>query len=459
MAGLLFRLYRSPEYLNFHFESCFMDMQNMQKFNSQFSSKKIIPILGLVILTIGLIILFKNKKLDVLVEQQKTNLADFYTQNLKPILTGKQVTNEDIFNFAFYRELPVDKANHQYLQLGNEANGKEFFEFKNVSSVQKTNNLENFSNVLNLSPLQRKQVDSILNSYKGKIETQVLVNEKNTVAINANLWNLNRAIRTDLLLFASKANKGKFRQILPESVNFSDNPQIPRMVSDMKDADVNSYIFVTSDTIFSHPFRYEPPKVSEPPAKLKNNKGGQDREPGVRMQFNMELASKDQKRSHRDFKVYMDSSRFHIEVPDMDSMLGNMPSVEQINAQVEEATRLIKKFSSRMQPPVPPAGKMTNRIRMEFSDGIPDSAQHFELNIDIPDIDSIINVSLRIPKRLQILQESIDSLSEKQSHGSLSKSERAELREKLRELKSGFKKLRKGKSPPPVPSTESEDGD
>lgn len=78
-----------------------------------------------------MVVLKVNPKLiDNIVEQQKSNLAGFYKENLQPLLYAADLTNEDIFNFAVYQELPLDSANQQILKLGFDPAGTEFLRLK-----------------------------------------------------------------------------------------------------------------------------------------------------------------------------------------------------------------------------------------------------------------------------------------------------------------------------------------
>ena len=95
-------------------------------------------------------------------EQQKSNLAGFYKENLQPLLYAADLTNEDIFNFAVYQELPLDSANQQILKLGFDPAGTEFFEIKNASNISHASNLKSFVAALDLNEAEIEMIDSFL---------------------------------------------------------------------------------------------------------------------------------------------------------------------------------------------------------------------------------------------------------------------------------------------------------
>src|SRR4030066_262550 len=138
--------------------------------------------------------------------QQKTKLAGLYTENLKPLFITAGLTNEDIFDFALYRKLPLDKERGQYLMIGSNEDGSNYFEIKTASIAETNNDFEKFVAALNLNKEQKMQIDSILESYADDMQEQILVNENNTVAISPKLWNYNKAIFADIMPFAKDAN-------------------------------------------------------------------------------------------------------------------------------------------------------------------------------------------------------------------------------------------------------------
>ena len=86
------------------------------KLNSKFiqfskeNLRKWLPALLLLVLTVVLMISFKNKRLNLgsLLEEGKTNLASFYTQNMKPLFFRTEITNSDVFDFALRKNIYLE---------------------------------------------------------------------------------------------------------------------------------------------------------------------------------------------------------------------------------------------------------------------------------------------------------------------------------------------------------------
>mgnify|MGYP000896189243 FL=1 len=73
-------------------------------------------VVGLILLTIGLMIIFKNNSSNL--KDLPDDLISFYAKNLKPLFYQTSITEEDIFNFALYQNIPIDKQNNKLLQIG-----------------------------------------------------------------------------------------------------------------------------------------------------------------------------------------------------------------------------------------------------------------------------------------------------------------------------------------------------
>lgn len=353
--------------------------------------RKWIPALGFTALAVFLMIFLKFNPgaLNELVEQQKTNLAGFYQENLKPLFFASDLSNEDIFNFAFSKQLPLDKTNGQYLKLGYEPNGKEFFEIKTSGTNIQVDNLNKFVSKLKLNNKQKQQVDSILESYAENLQSQVLVNDKNTIAINPNLWNYNKAIVADLISFARKANKEEFNKIVPAGYFNYDNPEIATNVRKVKDSKDNQYIFFTPDTIFTEPYEFDMNKFKKEMeiAKREMKKNMEETRINLRdMKINLKLDSSFAKLKNdtswdKNYKVFFDSNLCRVQLPQIVIPHISMPDMEEISKQVEEAMKNI--------PPIiidVPGGKSRSySFKYEYKD-----SSSNPVKIRIPNVDSIL---------------------------------------------------------------------
>ncbi len=323
-----------------------------------------------------------------LVEQQKTNLAGFYKENLKPLFFASDLSNEDIFNFAFSKQLPLDKSNGQYLKLGYAPNGKEFFEIKTSGTAQPVDNLYRFVSTLKLNNNQKKQVDSILSSYAEDLQSQVLVNDKNTIAINPNLWNYNKAIVADLMSFARNANEQEFNKIVPAGYKY-DYPEVAEVVKKVKDIKDNKYIFFTPDTIFTEPYEFDMNKFKTEMeiAKKEMKKGMEEaRKQMIDMKINFKLDSsfaklKNDSSWDKNFNVYIDSNLCRVQISKIVIPDIPMPDMDEVTKQVQEAMKNV--------PPIIidlPGGKgKSYSFKYEYRD-----SSSNPVKVRIPNVDSIL---------------------------------------------------------------------
>ncbi len=353
--------------------------------------RKWIPAFSFTALAVVLMIFlkFNPNVIDRLVEQQKTNLAGFYQENLRPLFYASDLSNEDIFNFAFTKQLPLNKSNGQYLKLGYDPSGKEFFEIKTSVDGTDANNLEKFAAKLKLNSRQRQQVDSILESYTDDLQSQVLVNDKNTVAINPNLWNYNKAIVADIMSFARDANREEFNKIVPAGFTYT-NPDVRTIVNKMKAAGDNKYIFFSPDTIFTENYEFDAEKFKDEMATAKQEmkKGMEEAQRSLRnMRINLELDSsltrlKSDPAWGKNFRVYIDSNICRVHLSKLDIPDIQLPDFDSISTQVAEAMKNIAPIIIDF-----PGGKSVKSYSFKYEYG---DSSATPVRVQIPNVDSIL---------------------------------------------------------------------
>ena len=317
---------------------------------SFFTLKRVSPVAGFLVLTLMLMIFLKYNPqvIENLVEQQKSNLAGFYKQNLKPLLYAANLTNEDVFNFAFNRQLPLDKTNSQYLQLGYDTTGNGFFEIKTGNIASNMNNLDRFIKALNLNPNQKEKVDSILQNYAEDLQSQVLVNDKNTVAINPNIWNYNKALLADLISFANTANKKEFVKMVPAGLPSYDKNSIVRVINEVKDKKDNQYIFFTPDTIFSENYEFDKSQFKDEMKKMKEEMKKASNE-WKKYAINLQLDNNITKLKNdpswgKNFKVQFDQNSCRVNVHNVIPEI-ELPDFDSISVQIERAADIVKQVT------------------------------------------------------------------------------------------------------------------
>jgi hypothetical protein len=407
-------------------EKEYFETRVMQKIHSGNSSKlkirKWAPVVGFSILTIGLMLIlkFNPSVLDRLVETQKTKIAGFYQENLKPLLFAANLTNDDIFNFAFYKQLPLDKSNNQYIQLSTDSSGNEYFEIKKTNDVPASDNLNRFITALNLNSQQKEQVDSIINSYAQELQSQILVNDKNTVAINPNLWNYNKALVADLYAFASKTKSKEFAKIIPASYHYINQSEVARAVREIKANKNDQYIFIAPDTIFSEKYAFDRAKFGKEMLELKKNLKNLNKETeNYSYKFDFSADSDLGKNSIKidstwikNFVVKIDSNLCKVQIPKIIISPPLLPNFDSIfsNLKLEELTEGMKKLTFEMPKGFPEKG---GEIKMKFMEG--DSLKTLKFNMNPINVDSIVQSSLKVLDSLNIympknIHINIDSL-------------------------------------------------
>lgn len=369
---------------SFYFEQRLMASLNSSKNQSE-KIRKWLPAFTFSGLAVALIfVLSINPQLiKNLIEKQKGNLADFYKSNLKPLLYAANLSTEDIFNFALNEELPLDPSNSQILKLSYDQTGKEYFEIKQNSEAKSKNNLNNFVNALELSEFEKTQMDSILKVYSEKISAQVLVSDKNAIAINPNIWNLRKAILADIITFAKKHGNENFQKIAPiDKVPLPDKNIV--WLEKVKSQSPKDFIFVTPDTVFSAEINIDLAELNRDMIKADEELKKIEKEKSrhkILFKFPKDSSLADLKeniKSDKNFRIFVHNNGVQVhlekfEIPDLE-----LPDFNSIASIISEATRNFSVVN--VGPPQLPEVPVSNNFRIKRETNyIP---QNREVNVD-----------------------------------------------------------------------------
>jgi hypothetical protein len=309
------------------------------------------------------------------------------------LLYAANLTNEDVFNFAFNHQLPLDKTNSQYLQLGYDTTGNGFFEIKTGNIAANANNLDKFIRALNLNPEQKEKVDSILQNYAEDLQSQVLVNDKNTVAINPNIWNYNKAILADIIAFANSANKEEFAKISPVGLTSYDKSSIVKAINEVKTTRNNQYIFFTPDTIFSGDYNFDKGQFKDELKKMKGEMKKASNE-WKKYAINLQLDNSITKLKNdpswgKNFKVQFDANTCRVNLPNIVPEI-ELPDLDSISVQIERAVEIVKHITvniPQMTINVPEGSSGRNGFYFKMNvPGHPEKVTEIKI-----DLDSIMN--------------------------------------------------------------------
>ncbi|MFA6596078.1 MAG: hypothetical protein WCS69_00030 [Ignavibacteriaceae bacterium] len=337
-------LKRLPE--DEYFASRLMEkIKGAKKSDTLFSLlKKPVVVFGIVSISLMGILKFYPDFFPTFFSKQKSTILDFYTQNMKPFTYVADLNSEDIFNFAFNNNLPLNKEDHQMLQLDRDANGNQFVEVKYAGSSADAFNLPRFIKTLKLNNVQKQAVDSILLSYSDDIASHILVNDKNTVAVNPSIWNYHNAIRSDLLSYVASVNKEVSDKIMPVAFTGNNVSSLRRM-SVSNDPNEDTYFVFSPDTIFTQKLHINKEELKSDIRKYKKEMSQHSDELNKLKRFKIEVkVFPDEFTSSQKMKVLIDSNICRIQIPHEIAMESYVPNFESMNSALDEAFNQLRNF-------------------------------------------------------------------------------------------------------------------
>jgi len=357
---------------------------NNDKNNS--SIKKYLPILSLTILTISLLIYFGLEQFDKSTETNKNNLlSDLYSKTLKPIFASKQLTKEDVLNFALYNNLPIDKKENKILEVKDDPSGNEVIEVRKASIKKSTDNYSKFIKKMELNGKQKNELDSLLEEFKQTITNTIFSDDQKTLAVDARIGLLHRILRTEIFDFISRV---KVRENVVQVYTERTLANFNKIIAKERNKSVRNYIFFTPDTVIQSEAEFVRGKSSQPLNK---------EEPSVFMPVLNVIRKngngKDIVKNGNGFNFKIDSN--FIKVILTDDFLEDL-DIDNYT----ELKSVLDTSSSRFEFSIGVPDEESMKLSISASN--PDSNDEFHYEFNLNDLGELINSSVQIPSNSQI---------------------------------------------------------
>lgn len=353
---------------------------------------------ALVLLTVFLMFYFKENRGDFgeLVQKGTSDLLSFYTQNLEPLLFETDVTNEDIFNFALHQQLPINKEKKTAVILNDLGNGSTY-EIQNIDDKTRLSGYKNYVEYMNLNNLQKAELDSILDSYRTEISEAVFINDQNTVAINARLADLQKALLTDIAAFSQKIDKEKMNEIMGEQFDEKEFAQAKNIIEEIKRDTSKQFIVIAQDTVFASNLYYNSKSLAKRIDSLKHNI--------LKLRENKNLIAKVEPIKPKlppnapsledlEFKYNIDSNSTFVYQPmDMkfdDFEWTNTTQYDSLMNSLDKVQERLSNFNFDIK-----FDSLGNALRMKFSAFENDTLKNLDVDMDFDKLGELINKSLQ----------------------------------------------------------------
>jgi hypothetical protein len=386
LTGKIERLPESP-----HFESKIM--AELDRGQSGYRKiKRWTPAfaLGAVTITVMIVLYLNPNIISDFWKEQKTAIAGFYKDNLQPVLYAADLTNDDIFNFAFNNQLPLNDSRDQYLHLGYDDSGKEYFEIRPAIQVVEESGYDKFISTLKLNEQEKQLVDSVIGSYAEALESQVLINDKNTLAISPKLWNYRKAIFSDLLIVAENLNKQEFVKFIPRGVSPDEKIKVVNAVHKLKSIPEKQYIFCTPDSVFSDDYEFKLASIEKDKIKIDKET---EKIKQIKININFDSSWKKLNESSNpqtNFRVEVDSNICRVDISGYNIPEIHIPDFDSINLFIEEATKNIQLYTYK----IPQIEHLKEGLKFDYYDG--DSVHSFEFKYEYFNMDSVMQQEHKI---------------------------------------------------------------
>ncbi|MFC2083770.1 hypothetical protein ACFLS9_01805 [Bacteroidota bacterium] len=226
--------------------------------------KKWGPGIFLVVLTISLMILFRlNKQGLGSLQNTGNDILTSYAKSLFPLYYKTDISNEDVFNFALYKNIPIDKEVNKVLQLDTDKYGNENFTVQELPINRSTENYNEYIFGMKFNPHEKQKFDSLLNVYREDLYASILIDNDNNIAIDPNLELIHKAISSDIYEFSR--SKAENKSLFPkrERVIVTSKNELFDLLDKQREKKINEFIFITPDTVFNNNCEFDQVRVRE----------------------------------------------------------------------------------------------------------------------------------------------------------------------------------------------------
>lgn len=411
--------------------------------------KKYLPYVFLALLTLALMFFFKYNKKEIgkILEEGKNNLLALYANNLQPLLVSTTITEEDVFNFALYQSLPLDKNKNKVLVINTDEPGSQVYEIRTAAFNSSTRNYETFVKYLGLNKNQKVTADSILNSYKKEIYASVFVSDKNSFAVNPRISQLQQAVLADLVSFSQKVNSKKAEEIFHKSFTRNDDTKMAGLISSARQNQNTQHEFLlfTPDTVAQTYAEWNQQKFNKQLEEIEKNKETALQK-AKEFDFKLDLApytKESEKQFQRDYKFTVDSNTYKVVVPDTKFISKTV--ADSIRIKLNEVASNLKKMSIELNKqkfkhspsikiPIPPTTKNGKPLEIEIVNPYEIINKTFE---------ALSKSDPQTWERYGAKMDSVGRMYDKKMNDSV----KMKIREEMRKMKNEIKKSRSKPQP------------
>lgn len=389
---------------------------------------------AIVVLTVVLMIIFKQSQQGYeTVQEQGRNLVTEYTNNLKPFDTNNKLSNEDVFNFAHNNVIPIDKEKNKSIYLQPTSTGEEIVVTSGKVNSANEVDYQKYVDRMKFNERDKSSIDSILNSYKSKLNKSIYYDDKNTVAVDPSIAVLHRALNSDLISYSFKKYGKEIDQNLAASLSKIKIPSVG-------EGNLREFIVVAPDTAFECELEVPEAEVPEMPATPKIVE--------ARPVESARTISKAQATKTSIASSYSrDSNSFRFSIPNDYFKMEGLADFDSVSREIERASELIGRTAMNYE--FFDDGKF--KFRIDTPEG-PDSINTINLQLDFKALSKLIGKSVGAAmaeveradwNKFNLKMDSLALLTEKLKHDSTAFIKLEQITKKLEKLREERENKRK----------------
>lgn len=169
------------------------------------------------------------------------------------VLDENSIDKNDVFDFAVFNRLPIDKSKGKYLQISSDDADPGNLEISETTLEASSSALESFRQSLALDKNELAQLDSILESYADILRKRSLFRKDGHLALNAYIQEMNNSLMADLINFSRTADSQLFSRVLPLKTSLRISTPRKKQLLRKRVERNEPFMLITIDTLIHKP--------------------------------------------------------------------------------------------------------------------------------------------------------------------------------------------------------------
>ena len=202
-------------------------------------------LLSALFLSIVLMFVFKKNNVSSLLNENSAFLSNFELINFKPLFAERTLTDEEIFHFLMYNQIPVDPQKGKALKIQERSPGVYSYSIREGSYKNEFESYAGFLDYLKVTENEKEKIDEILRECGTELNENILKGNEEELAISPELISIRQKTLIKLFSYLSEIRPEFTNKIFPS--DYLQRKQTEKLAATQSAPE--KFVILTPDTV------------------------------------------------------------------------------------------------------------------------------------------------------------------------------------------------------------------